>query len=311
MSEQNENELYKKYRPSKLSDVKGQDDAVRQIRAFGKAGKVPQCIMFVGPSGCGKTTLARILFRLLGCTEIDTKELNSADFRGIDTIRDIRDRMSMRPFGGGKSRAYLFDECQKLTSDAQSALLKMLEDTPSDVYFILCTTDPGKILSTIKNRSTVIQLKSIKADNMVDLLTDISDKEGFVLSEEVRDKIVICADGSPRKALVMLNQVIHMATEEEQLAAITSGSESPTAFEIAQQLVKGASWNTVSKLLKTCDDEPETVRRVVLGYCSSILLNGGSAADRAFDLLIIFEKDWYSSGKGGMIASCYEACLKK
>lgn len=304
-------ELYKVHRPSKLSELLGQDDAVKTIKGFGKDG-VPHCLLLVGPSGCGKTTIARILKRLLLCSDYDFHELNcAADARGIDTIRSIQSRMWDSSMGGG-CRIWLLDEAGKLTGDAQTALLKMLEDTPPHVYFFLATTDPQKLISTIKTRATEIKVKALKGKDMESLLSRVAAAEKFNLTEEVRDKLVDVSEGSARKALVLLNQIIKIESEEDQLAAVSSGVANSAAIEIARALINPkATWGAVSKLLKDVEDEPETVRRVVLGYCKSVLLGGGNLAPRARDIIFTFEKAWYDGGAASMVACCYDVVVGK
>ena len=132
-------ELYKKHRPSYLEDVFGQPEAVKVLGSMIEKDDLPHSILFTGPSGVGKTTLARILKEELECHANDFKEINCADFRGIDTIRDIRNNMNRQSLMGGPL-IWLIDEAHKLTNDAQTAFLKMLEDTPKHVYFFLATT---------------------------------------------------------------------------------------------------------------------------------------------------------------------------
>lgn len=300
-------ELYRKYRPKKFSELRGQEAAVQTLKQMGANGKIPHCLLLTGPSGCGKTTIARILQTRLKCHDIDFEELNCAgDARGIDTIRDINERMGMRPMGG-PVRIWLLDECAKLTTDAQTALLKMLEDTPDHVYFFLATTDPEKLIKTIRTRATEIKLGPVREESMRELLKDIAGREQFSLAEEVADKIIEAAEGSPRKALVLLNQVLQIKEVEHQLAAVSSGVSSAKAIDLARRIFKpGVQWKELAECLKQMDDEPETVRRVVLGYANSILLGGGKLAPLAFNVIDIFGDNLFDSGKAGLSRMCYE-----
>lgn len=309
MSDESGLELYKKHRPTKLSDLVGQDDAVKMLRQMGKTHSIPHCLLLTGPSGCGKTTIARILKRLLECSDADFSEINIADLRGIDMVRDIRSRMVLAPIGG-KARIWLLDEVARATTDAQNAFLKMLEDTPSHVYFFLATTEPQKLLGTIKTRATEIKVKALKDKDMEFLLDSIAEKEQFSLSGDVRDKIVESAEGSPRKALVLLNQVVGLATEEDQLAVVSAGVASSQSIELCRMLLGGkARWPEVAKVLKSLEEEPESLRRMVLGYASAVLLNSSNA--RAYDIICSFEKNYFDSGKAGLAASCFELIVAK
>lgn len=310
MSEENgQEELYKKHRPRRLSELVGQDEAVAMLKSM--RGNVPHFLLLTGPSGCGKTTIARILQRLLKCSDADFSEKNCADFRGIDMVRETRERMGFRPMGG-ESRIWLIDEAHQLTGDAQEALLKMLEDTPAHVWFMLATTNPEKLKTTIKTRATEVKVRLLKPADMKRLLCSVAAKEEFALSDAVCEKIVEAAEGMARKALVLLNQVIRLGTEEEQLGAIAAGVSSSKAIDVARAIFdKNPQWPKVAKLLKEIEDEPETVRRVVLGYCTSVILGGGNLAERAFSLITIFERNWFDSGKASMAACCWEAVKGK
>ncbi len=299
-------ELYKKHRPTKLSDVVGQPDAVRMLKDMGRRGAVPHCLMLSGPSGVGKTTIARILREKLECSDADFAELNTADFRGIDMVREIRQRVGLAPLGG-KSRVWLVDEAHKLTVDAQHAFLKLLEDTPKHVWFFLATTEPQKLLLTIRTRATEMKLRALKSPELKALVLDVAGREGMELSDEVSDKIADVADGSARKALVLLNQIVGVEGEEDRLATVAAGDATAAAVEIARALIRpGVRWPEVAKLLKSVDEEPEAVRRMVLGYFCQVLLGGGKMADRAFKIIDVMSRNFFDSGKAGLAAACYE-----
>ena len=296
------NEFYKIHRPTAFKHVIGQKAAVDIVRDFVEKDAVPHTIMFTGPSGVGKTTLARILVKKLDCGEQDFTEINCADFRGIDMVRDIRTRMQLAPISG-KCRVWLIDECHQLSKDAQNAFLKMLEDTPKHVYFMLATTEPTKLLPTILTRCTEIKLKTISAEDMGAVIDDIAQLEDLKLDEEVRDKIIEHSEGSARKALVLLNAIANIEGKEEQLRAVEANDSKAAAIELARALLGKKPWNEVAAIIKTLDDEPEGVRRLILAYAGNVLLNSNNG--RAFELLDVFQHDFFASGKGGLIAACY------
>ena len=120
-------------------------------------------ILFTGPSGTSKTTLARIYKNHIGCSDMDFVELNAANFKGIDTVRDIIRDMNLSPMKG-PVRMWLIDECHKMTNDAQNAFLKSLEDVPSHVRFCLATTDSSKLLKTLVSRCHKVQTKLLTAE---------------------------------------------------------------------------------------------------------------------------------------------------
>lgn len=303
-------ELYKRHRPKTLDELIGQPEAVRTLKKLlAKPEQFPHTIMLAGASGVGKTTVARILKRELGCSNNDFHELNCADDRGVETVRGIRSRMNLSPVNG-KCRIWLIDEAHKLTSDAQNAFLKPLEDTPDHVYFILCTTEPNKLISTIRTRSTQINLSALKQDDLQRLIVAVAKREKVKLSEEVSIKIAENADGSARKALVLLNSVIGLDDEDEMLDAIAKSDVKKQAIEIARVLIKpGVKWEQVRAVLAEVDldaESPEQLRYMILGYASSIMLKGGKLTPRAALILEAFADPYYNSGKAGLIRSCWD-----
>jgi DNA polymerase-3 subunit gamma/tau len=299
-------ELYKKYRPKTLKQMVGQDLAVKALQKMLEAGTVPHTLLFSGPSGCGKTTLARILKKALECSNEDFVEINCADFRGVDMVREIRQRMSLHPMLG-KVRIWLIDEAHQLTKDAQNALLKMLEDTPAHVYFMLATTDPNKLANTIRTRSMEVRVLSLPPKVCIALLQKICAAESVQVSEEVLERIAEYSEGSARKALVLLGQVIALDDDEERLQAVLSNETKQQAIELARALINPrGKWADVAKLLKAIDEDPESLRYMVLGYASSVLLGGGALAARAYLVVTAFRDNFYDSKKAGLVAACFE-----
>jgi DNA polymerase III subunit gamma/tau len=301
-------ELYKKYRPKNFNEVVGNADSVRTIRGFLKTGKVPHTILFTGGSGCGKTTLARIMRDKLECGP-NFHEIDAATNNGIDMVRDIRQRINLAPING-KCRIWLIDEAHELTSKAQNAFLKILEDTPRHVYFMLATTDPAKLLPTIKTRATEIKCATLTHTQVCDLVNDICKKEKRELTEEVVERIATAAEGSARLALNILHSVLQSEDEDQQLKAITALSQKENAFEIARLLVKqGTKWPEMAKLIKQVaptDSDAEGIRRMILSYANTLVLGSGKLTDRGYILLDTFRDNWYDCGKAGLTACCYD-----
>lgn len=300
-------ELYKKFRPKKLKSLIGQEAAIASLSKLVEAKKIPHAILLSGPSGSGKTTIARILKTELNCGDHDFQEMNCADFRGIEDVRDVRRQMGFRPISGD-ARIWLFDECSKITGDGQTALLKMLEDTPDHVYFILATTDPQKLLKTILTRCTEIKLKALTNTALLTLIGRVAEKEQLSISKEVQQEIAEAAEGSGRKALVILEQIAQLGTDEEKMAGIKISSAAKTqAIELARELFAfKPSWAKVAAILKELNEEPESIRYLVLGYAKSILLGGGKLSPHAFKVIEIFGNNFYDSKHAGLAAACWE-----
>lgn len=237
-----------KYRPNSLSGLVGQKHIVNQIAGFYKQGRIPQSFLLLGNTGCGKTTTSRILAKLFACRNPDTKALkacgectscklqnnpdivekNMATEGKVDDIRALVEGAGNRPMIGTK-KVYVLDECHMLTGAAANALLKILEEPPRATVFILATTDPHKLLGTIKGRCHLFELKSIGLDDMAKRLRTIAKREGHDLSKlENSDKVMKLlydlSGGSMRNAVAALDIL---------LAALSSGED----FDLEQFMV--------------------------------------------------------------------------
>ena len=309
-------ELFKKYRPKTLDEVVGQPEAVSVLRGWLKAGKVPHSVLFSGPSGCGKTTLARILASELQCGKLDYYEVNAAEARGLDDVRSINERMGAAP-ASGKCRVWVLDEAHQLTrkkgGDAQTALLKMLEDTPRHVYFMLCTTDPGDLLLTVRNRCAHVKLGTVGDGDMHKVVCDVLMAEHKDVPRDVVDRIVEAAEGSPRRALVLLETVLGLKDEEEQLAAIEKPTARREAFDIVKVLLyKGKpNWNDVLPVVRDLSEEAESLRLLILACAGTEMLKGKNCG-RAALIITAFEGYPFHAGKSGkasLLRACYEVCM--
>lgn len=303
--------MYQRYRPTCFDEVIGQESAVKVLQKLLESKRVPHAILFTGPSGCGKTTLARIMASELDCVDMDLQEINSADFRGIDSIREIRKQVGYKPLG--KSRIWILDEFHQQTKASQEAMLKILEDTPKWAYFFLCTTDPGKLITTVKTRCTEVRVQSLSREYLYHLMTPICEEEGIEFTETVFDRIIEVAEGSARKALVLLESILELDTEEEQLNAILSNETKEQGIAVARALLKSkgvGSWKSVATVLANVDEEPETIRHIILGYMTTVLLSGGPQAPKAYEIIQCFRDNLFDSKKAGLVASCYEVLTR-
>jgi DNA polymerase-3 subunit gamma/tau len=301
-------ELYKRYRPKTLERVVGNKNTVSSLTKMVEGKTIPHTLLFYGPAGCGKTTLARIIMRSLDCHEMDQRELNCSDFRGVDTIRDIMRTMNLAPTGA--ARVWILDEVHQLSKDAQNAALKMLEDTPDHVYFILSTTDPQKLLKTIRSRCTEMPVAPLSSEEMEGLLARVCKKEGIEVKDEVKEEIVTCAMGSARTALVLLGKIITL-DESEQLEAVAAKlAEQNEAIELARALIKKESWKKVISILKNLKGEPEQIRYTVLGYARAIMLNGNTD-HHIYNIMQHFAENFYDTKEAGLAMACWRVLFLK
>jgi len=295
--------LYLKYRPQCLSDIVGNAELVEGLTKTLSKKDHPHSFLLHGPTGCGKTTMGRIIANELGCKGSDYREVDSADFRGIDTIRDMRKQSQFMALEGD-CKVWLLDECHQLGSAAQPALLKALEDTPSHVYFILCTTDPQKLLPTIRGRCSQFQVSQLKQNEMRKLLMSVVKAEKESLVKPVYEAIIESAQGHPRNALQILDQVLCIAPEARLEAAKKTQEEGVQGIELCRAMMSGQGWKKVSNILTGLKDfDAEAIRRMVLGYCTSVLLKAENP--KAGSIMEEFREPFYDIGFPGVVLACY------
>lgn len=296
--------LYLKHRPDSFEAIVGNTEVVEAIaNMVSDKETCPHAFLLHGPTGCGKTTISRIIASSLGAYDMSYREIDSADFRGIDSIREIRKQSQFLPMTGD-SIVWLIDECHKLTNDAQNALLKILEDTPSHVYFILATTEPQKLLPTIKGRCSSFQMNVLNDSEMLKLLRSIVKAEGESLEKSVYERIIQDSLGHPRNAIQILDQVLRVDEDMRLKVATKSAEEQSQSIELCRALIGGKGWKAINTILNgLTDQDPESIRRHVLGYCQSVLLK--SENDRAGLIMENFIEPFYNSGFPGLVFACY------
>ena len=218
--------LYRRFRPQRFADVRGQEHVTRALRNTVREGRVSHAYLFSGPRGTGKTSTARILAMALNCehpedgepdgtcascvdirrgASVDVQELDAASNRRIDEMRDLLSRVALGT--RGRWKVYIIDEVHQLTADAASALLKTLEEPPAHVVFVLATTDPQKVLPTIRSRTISFEFHLLPSEVLGDLLRDVNQQAGLGVPTEAIDLVVRRGHGSARDALTVLDQV--------------------------------------------------------------------------------------------------------
>ena len=234
--------LYRKHRPQTFGGLVGQDHVTAALRNAVREGRVGHAYLFSGPRGTGKTTTARILAKALNCLNLgadgepcgvcencvaiaegrflDLFELDAASNNSVDNIRDLTDSVHLGLGATSKRKVYLVDEVQMLSAAASNALLKTLEEPPEHVVFVLATTNPEKVLPTIRSRTQHLEFTLFSTDELETLLADVLGQEGIEADPEALAVIARAAAGSARDALSLLDQALAHGTDRLEAGAV-------------------------------------------------------------------------------------------
>ena len=283
--------LYRTYRPQGFDEVVGQDAVVRTLQNAIEHDQVRQAYLFAGPRGTGKTSMARILAKGLNCTgtlgptptpdktchacvaiangtSLDVVEMDAASQRGIDDIREIRDRVVLQPVEG-RYKVYILDEAHQLTDAAWNALLKLIEEPPPHLVFVFCTTDLFKVIPTVRSRCQTFVFQRPRLADLVTLLRRVADGEAIQAQDSALSLIARSARGSFRDAVSTL----------DQLASATAG---PIDAQSVLQLVGAVEEES---LLRLCDMVVDRDTAGALVFVEELAEQGQDLGRLVIDLL--------------------------
>ena len=264
--------LYRVFRPQTFSEVRGQDHISTTLKNAILTERLAHAYLFCGPRGTGKTSSAKILAKAVNCLDLqngepcnqcancrainednflDVLEIDAASNRGIDEIRDLRDKVRFAP-SQGKKKVYIIDEVHMLTNEAFNALLKIMEEPPPYVKFILATTDLHKVPPTVLSRCQRFDFRRIAPSDIVDRIKTVAEKEGtFTVNDEAARLIARLSDGGMRDALSLLDQCIAFSSEitPETVSSAAGIAGRDYLFDI----IDAVSENDISRVISVTD----------------------------------------------------------
>src|SRR5438105_3314263 len=254
--------LYRRYRPQTPTDVLGQDHVVRALTGAIREGRLAHAFLFCGPRGTGKTSTARILAKMVNCEKgptadpcgtcdqcvavrdgahVDVVEIDAASHGGVDDARDLREKAPTAPMIG-REKIYIIDEAQRLSREAFDALLKLFEEPPPGVRFVLATTEPHKMPATIVGRCQRFDFRRLTIDGLAELLQKIAGSEGVQLDPSAAFAIARQAEGSARDAVSLLDQasvVGGVRIDEEVVRSLLGVPQGEIRLEVADVVAVG------------------------------------------------------------------------
>lgn len=263
-----------KHRPQGYQTVIGHKAAISSLRRF-RSSSYPHTMLFVGPSGVGKTTLARIFAKEVGCHANDLREVNAANFTGVDAWREVLNSLAYAPKSGNVT-VVIVDECHMLSKQAWNSLLKDTEEPPAHVFWVFCTTEAAKVPKTIRTRAHEIVLERVGRADLRELVAGVCGVEEIALLDGAMTPLLEYADGSPRQALTGLAMIAGAETVDQVRELLQEPGETSQGVELSRLLYgrTAPTWAALMKVLKAMDSpNAEGLRREVEAYGTKVVMN--------------------------------------
>jgi DNA polymerase-3 subunit gamma/tau len=302
--------LYRKYRPQAPDEVIGQEHVVRALVGAIHEQRLSHAFLFCGPRGTGKTSTARILARMVNCeqgptaepcgkcdqcvairdgTHLDVVEIDAASHGGVDDARELRERAPTAP-AMGREKVYIIDEAQRLSREAFDALLKIFEEPPPGVRFVLATTDPHKMPATLVGRCQRFDFRRVATDVLADHLERVASQEGLVLARAAAEALARQAEGSVRDALSLLDQTSVLSggeITEETVASLIGAPQTDVQFELADAIAVNdgrAVFEIVHRLVQQGFDFRHLIGQVLAHFRDLMVVRSAPNEPAALDI---------------------------
>jgi DNA polymerase III subunit gamma/tau len=301
--------LYRRYRPASFAEVKGQEQVTEPLTRALKAGRINHAYLFSGPRGCGKTTSARILARSLNCAKgptpepcgvcescvslapngpgsIDVIEIDAASHGGVDDARDLRERAFYAPVSG-RFKVYIIDEAHMVTREGFNALLKLVEEPPAHLKFVFATTEPEKVIATIRSRTHHYPFRLVPPATLRELLGDILTRENVKWEPEALQLVIRAGAGSVRDSLSVLDQLLAGSDESgltyDKTAFLLGYTDASLLDEVTEAFADGdgaSVFHVVDRVVEAGLDPRRFAADMLDRFRDLIVLNAVPDADR-------------------------------
>src|SRR5919202_6672996 len=330
--------LYRRWRPGRFEDVVGQEHVTRTLRNAVKLGRIGHAYLFTGPRGTGKTSVARILYRAVNCLNpddgepdntcpicqsaldgraLDLVEIDAASNRGIDDMRDLRDKVAYRP-NEGRYRVYIIDEAHELTPQAWDAFLKTLEEPPEHAVFVLATTEAHEVPATIISRCQRFDFRRIPYGACRAQLARVAEAEGMQVEAAVLDRLALTARGGLRDGLSLLDQLGAFAAAGVRIDMDVARSVlSLPSVEAVRRVIHGLTRRDASGVMADLDEvvaggaDPRLFVEELVTDLRALLLVRSRADGRLAEEMPAEEAEWLRERAPGWTTGALIGLIKE